>query len=175
MLRVEKITRPDWGVYFAQRPGNHFRDSTVCDASAGCARGRPSQRCRRAWRHCHNSACGAHAPTPSFPAGATEQEAHDALLFAAASLVVLALMPNHTVGPYSVLNPRRFWELVILIMAISGVGYIALRLIGPRPWPGFCRVRGRVCFRNGNHWFFGSTWGTGSPLNSRSGRRCDTR
>src|SRR5919109_1113684 len=45
----------------------------------------------------------------------TEQEAHDALLFAAASLVVLPLMPNHTMGPYSVLNPRRFWELVVLI------------------------------------------------------------
>ncbi|HEV2715740.1 MAG TPA: MgtC/SapB family protein, partial [Terriglobales bacterium] len=45
----------------------------------------------------------------------TEQEAHDALLFAAASLVVLPLMPNHRVGPYSVLNPRRFWELVVLI------------------------------------------------------------
>src|SRR5690348_15364318 len=62
----------------------------------------------------------------------TEQEAHDALLFAAASLVILPLMPNHTVGPYGVLNPRRFWELVILIMAISGAGYIALRSIGPR-------------------------------------------
>lgn len=62
----------------------------------------------------------------------TEQEAHDALLFAAASLVILPLMPNHTVGPYGVLNPRRFWELVILIMAISGAGYIALRTIGPR-------------------------------------------
>jgi len=62
----------------------------------------------------------------------TEQEAYDALLFAAASLVILPLMPNHAVGPYGVLNPRRFWELVILILAISGAGHIALRSIGPR-------------------------------------------
>lgn len=57
----------------------------------------------------------------------TEQEAHDALLFAAASLVILPLMPNHAIGPYNVLSPRRFWELV---MAISGVGYVALRSFG---------------------------------------------
>jgi uncharacterized membrane protein (DUF4010 family) len=62
----------------------------------------------------------------------TEQEAHDALLFAAASLVILPLVPNHSVGPYGVLNPRRFWELVVLVMAISGAGYIALRAMGSR-------------------------------------------
>lgn len=62
----------------------------------------------------------------------TEQEAHDVLLFAAASLVILPLMPNHAIGPYNVLNPRRFWELVVLVMAISGAGYIALRSLGPR-------------------------------------------
>ena len=52
----------------------------------------------------------------------TEQEAHDALLFAAASLVILPLVPNHPIGPYDVLNPRRFWELIVLVMAISGAG-----------------------------------------------------
>jgi uncharacterized membrane protein (DUF4010 family) len=62
----------------------------------------------------------------------TEQEAHDALLFAAASLVILPLMPNHAVGPYNVLNPRRFWEVVVLVMAISGAAYIALRAFGSR-------------------------------------------
>ncbi len=62
----------------------------------------------------------------------TEQESHDALLFAAATLVVLPLMPNHPVGPYGVANPRRLWELVVIVMAISGAGYIALRSLGPR-------------------------------------------
>ena len=62
----------------------------------------------------------------------TEREVHDALLFAAASLVILPLVPNHSIGPYGVLNPRRFWELVVLVMAISGAGYIALRAMGSR-------------------------------------------
>lgn len=62
----------------------------------------------------------------------TEQEAHDALLFAAATLVILPLVPSHAVGPYGVLTPRRFWELVVLMMAISGAGYIAWRALGSR-------------------------------------------
>ncbi len=62
----------------------------------------------------------------------TEQELHDALLLGAASLVILPLMPNHSIGPYGVLNPRRFWELVALVMAVGGAGHIALRGMGSR-------------------------------------------
>jgi len=39
-----------------------------------------------------------------------------------------------------VLNPRRFWELVVIVIGISSAGYIALRTIGPRlglPFAGF--------------------------------------
>ena len=61
----------------------------------------------------------------------TEQELHDALLLAAAALVVLPLAPDRPVGPLSVLNPRTIWRLVVLFMAISGAGYIGLRLLGP--------------------------------------------
>ena len=49
----------------------------------------------------------------------TEQELHDALLFAAAALVVLPLTPDRTVGPLDVFNPRTLWKLVVLVMAIS--------------------------------------------------------
>jgi uncharacterized membrane protein (DUF4010 family) len=62
----------------------------------------------------------------------TEQELHDALLFAAAALVILPLTPDRGVGPYGALNPRTLWKLVILVMAISASGYAALRLLGPR-------------------------------------------
>jgi len=70
----------------------------------------------------------------------TEQELHDALLFAAAALVVLPLTPDRAVGPFGVLNPRTLWKLVILVMAISASGYVLLRLLGPRlglPLSGF--------------------------------------
>ncbi len=60
------------------------------------------------------------------------RELHDGLVFAAAALVVLPLVPNHAVGPYGVLNPFVVWRLVVIVMAISAGGYIAMRLLGSR-------------------------------------------
>ena len=62
----------------------------------------------------------------------TEQELQDALLFAAATLVVLPLTPDHPVGPFGVLNLRTLWKLAVIVMSISAAGYIALRALGPR-------------------------------------------
>lgn len=70
----------------------------------------------------------------------TEQELHDALLFAACALVVLPLTPDRTVGPFHVLNPRTLWKLVVLVMGISAAGYVARRLWGSQrglPLAGF--------------------------------------
>jgi uncharacterized membrane protein (DUF4010 family) len=61
----------------------------------------------------------------------TEEELHDILLFAAAAVVVLPLLPDRTVGPFDVLNPFSVWRLVVVVMGISGVGYVGLRLLGP--------------------------------------------
>lgn len=62
----------------------------------------------------------------------TEQELHDGLLLAAAILVVLPLAPDRGLGPFGVLNPRTVWRLVIVVMAASSAGYVALRALGPR-------------------------------------------
>jgi uncharacterized membrane protein (DUF4010 family) len=62
----------------------------------------------------------------------TEQELHDGLLLAAAALVVLPLVPDRALGPYGVFNPFVFWRLVVLVMAVSAAGYVALRILGPR-------------------------------------------
>ena len=62
----------------------------------------------------------------------TEQEVHDALLLAAAALVVLPLLPAEAVDPWGVLVPRRLWMLAVLIMAINTIGYVSLRLLGAR-------------------------------------------
>jgi len=61
-----------------------------------------------------------------------EAELRDALIFAAATMVVLPLLPDDSLDPYGVLNLRKIWIVVILIMAISGAGYIAVRLLGVR-------------------------------------------
>ena len=48
-----------------------------------------------------------------------------------ASFIVLPLIPHRTVDPWNALNPYNLWLLVILISALSLVGYIATRWLGP--------------------------------------------
>ena len=62
----------------------------------------------------------------------TETELDDALVLAAAALVVLPLMPDLYVGPFDAINPHTLWVIVVLMMSISSTGYIAQRLFGPR-------------------------------------------
>jgi uncharacterized membrane protein (DUF4010 family) len=62
----------------------------------------------------------------------TENELEDALIFAGATLVILPLVPDRAMGPYSALNPHSIWVIVILIMAISAAGYLAVRWLGAR-------------------------------------------
>lgn len=62
----------------------------------------------------------------------SEAELHDALVLAAAAVVVWPLMPDRRVGPYGVINPLTIWGLVVIVMAISAFGYIARRALGPR-------------------------------------------
>jgi uncharacterized membrane protein (DUF4010 family) len=47
-------------------------------------------------------------------------------------LVVLPLLPDRTLGPFAVFNPRKLWLLVVLVMAISALGHVVLRAIGNR-------------------------------------------
>ena len=46
--------------------------------------------------------------------------------------MVLPLIPDRTIGPYDVFNPRTLWTLVVLVMAISALGHVALRATGNR-------------------------------------------
>jgi uncharacterized membrane protein (DUF4010 family) len=62
----------------------------------------------------------------------TEVEVNDALIFAGATLVVLPLVPDRPMGPFGALNPHSIWIIVILVMAISAAGYIAVRMLGAR-------------------------------------------
>ena len=46
--------------------------------------------------------------------------------------VVLPLLPDENLGPWGGVNPRVVGLLVLLIAAISYVGYFAIRMLGPR-------------------------------------------
>ncbi len=62
----------------------------------------------------------------------SERELHDALLFAAAVLIALPLAPDRFVGPFAAINPHALTGIVVLVMLISAMGYVALRMLGPR-------------------------------------------
>jgi uncharacterized membrane protein (DUF4010 family) len=57
----------------------------------------------------------------------------DALLrLALISVVILPILPNRGFGPGQVLNPYALWWAVVIVAALSFVGYVAVRLAGPR-------------------------------------------
>ncbi|MFN5685188.1 MgtC/SapB family protein, partial [Bradyrhizobium sp.] len=62
----------------------------------------------------------------------SEGELKDGLIFAAATLVVLPLLPDQPIGPFGALNLRSIWMLVVLMMAIGAAGHVAMRLLGAR-------------------------------------------
>lgn len=60
----------------------------------------------------------------------SERELHDAILFAAAALIVLPLAPDRALGPFDAINPHTLAQLVVLVMALSALGYVAVRALG---------------------------------------------
>jgi uncharacterized membrane protein (DUF4010 family) len=62
----------------------------------------------------------------------TQTELRDALIFLLFALVVLPAAPDVHVGPYGALHPPSIARLIVVLMAVSGAGYVAQRLLGPR-------------------------------------------
>lgn len=62
----------------------------------------------------------------------SEQELHDALLLAAAALIVLPLLPDRAIDPYGVFNPQVVWRLTVIILSVHALGYVARRTLGAR-------------------------------------------
>jgi len=48
------------------------------------------------------------------------------------SVVLLPVLPNTGLGPWSALNPYQLWWMVVLVASLSYVGYFAHRLLGER-------------------------------------------
>ncbi|MEQ1487619.1 MAG: MgtC/SapB family protein [Methylotenera sp.] len=72
-------------------------------------------------------------PIHGFVRGAvTKEEMIDFLILAAATLIVLPLIPNELVGPFQAINPRNLWLIVIFVMLIGALGHLALRWFGRR-------------------------------------------
>jgi len=70
------------------------------------------------------------APLHGLVARLGEEDIYAGLKLLVATFIVLPLLPNRTIDPLDALNPRQLWLLVILIAALSEVGYIAVRALG---------------------------------------------
>lgn len=62
----------------------------------------------------------------------SEREVFDGLMLLASALVILPILPDRTLGPLDVINPATLWTLVVLVMAVSALGHVALRVVGNR-------------------------------------------
>ena len=60
----------------------------------------------------------------------TKDEMNDFFILAAATLIVLPVVPNELIGPFDAINPRNLWLIVILVMFIGALSHLALRLLG---------------------------------------------
>ena len=61
-----------------------------------------------------------------------ESDMRAMMQFVVISLVILPVLPDRSFGPYSVLNPREIWWMVVLVVGISLAGYVAHKLYGER-------------------------------------------
>jgi len=61
-----------------------------------------------------------------------EEDIFATLKFLIITIIVLPLLPNRTIDPFDILNPLQIWYFVILISAISFVGYIMFKIIGAK-------------------------------------------
>jgi uncharacterized membrane protein (DUF4010 family) len=64
----------------------------------------------------------------------TREDVYATLKFAVITLIVLPLLPDRGFGPapLDVLNPHEIWLMVVLISGISFLGYVLVKLVGPR-------------------------------------------
>ena len=62
----------------------------------------------------------------------TQTELRDGLVLAAATFIVLPLLPDHPIDPFGAVNPRSVWTVAVLVMAVGAIGHIATRALGAR-------------------------------------------
>jgi uncharacterized membrane protein (DUF4010 family) len=74
----------------------------------------------------------------------TTEDLFATLKFAVIMAIVLPVLPNQTFGPppVDVLNPYTIWLMVVFISGISFLGYVLIKLLGPRQGIGLTGLLG---------------------------------
>ncbi len=74
----------------------------------------------------------------------TREDVFATLQFAVITAIILPVLPNKTFGPppFDVLNPAQIWEMVIFISGINFLGYILVKVVGPKKGLGISGLLG---------------------------------
>lgn len=67
-----------------------------------------------------------------FAGGVTAEELRSAVLLGLIGFVIYPILPDQTVDPWDLINPREAWVTVILLAGLSFVNYLLLRIFSTR-------------------------------------------
>jgi uncharacterized membrane protein (DUF4010 family) len=62
----------------------------------------------------------------------TWRELRAAVILLAMTFLALPFIPDQSYGPYGGINPRQVWVLAVILAAVSFLGYIAVKVMGPQ-------------------------------------------
>ncbi len=82
----------------------------------------------------------------------TQEDILATLQFAVITAIVLPVLPNQTYGPppLDVLNPHNIWRMVVFISGINFLGYILIKVVGPKRGIGLSGLLGGLASSTAN-------------------------
>jgi uncharacterized membrane protein (DUF4010 family) len=84
-------------------------------------------------------------PMDRFVKRITREDIYATLTFAVITVIVLPVLPNASVvdsQPFDVLNPHKVWLMVVFISGISFLGYVLVKVVGPKQGIGLAGLLG---------------------------------
>lgn len=101
----------------------------------------------------------------------TREDIYATLQFAVITAVVLPVLPNQAYGPppLDVLNPQNIWRLVVFISGINFLGYILIKVVGPRRGIGLSGILGGLASSTANTLSFSQRSNTQEELEKAFG------
>jgi len=82
----------------------------------------------------------------------TQEDVFATLQFAVITAIILPVLPNRTFGtlPLDVLNPYQIWKMVVFISGINFLGYILVKIVGPKKGIGISGFLGGLASSTAN-------------------------
>lgn len=74
----------------------------------------------------------------------TQEDVFATLQFAVITAIILPILPNNTFGPppLDILNPYQIWKMVVFISGINFLGYVLVKVVGPKKGLGISGLLG---------------------------------